>query len=569
MKREFARCVKSYLCIGLVIGIGQLTNAEDGKPSPSDKQDHIAELQAEAIAAGKADFGHWGTDPDDYIQWGSHSNRLIPVYTFGTANAGDGINLSSYVGANSPYRNEDTVRRMYGYVPEGTVNPEADWMDQTNIMDMQRAAVKAGRKYIFLVVFDGMDWNTTQATAIHNKDAVLYSEGRGLGTHFQNYKAAGTSQFGWMVTSPHNDGTDTDVDDQSVSNPGGNLRGGYSARSGGNTPWQTAPDIGYLIGKPSDGHPRHAYTDSAASATSMTAGIKTYNGAINIDPTGQPVETIVHELQRDGYRVGIVSSVPISHATPACAYAHNVSRSDYQDISRDMLGLPSIFHPDNPLPGLDVVIGGGFGKRADDGDSQGKNYEPGNVYFAASDLKQANIDQGGKYVTAVRQQGSNGGLMLRRAARRAAQGKHRLLGFYGVGKYNGHLPFQTADGDYKPVPGRKKEAEEYSEADVTENPTLKLMTNAAITVLSADDEAKGFWLMVEAGDVDWANHDDNLDNSIGAVNSGDQAVRAITRWVEKNSNWDESLLIVTADHGHDFHLKKPEALVSARVAVAE
>lgn len=67
--------------------------------------------------------------------------------------------------------------------------------------------------------------------------------------------------------------------------------------------------------------------------------------------------------------------------------------------------------------------------------------------------------------------------------------------------------------------------------------------------------------MVEPGDVDWANHDDNLDCSIGAVNSGDAAVKVITDWVEQHSNWQESLLIVTADHGHYFHFKNAELLI--------
>lgn len=93
-----------------------------------------------------------------------------------------------------------------------------------------------------------------------------------------------------------------------------------------------------------------------------------------------------------------------------------------------------------------------------------------------------------------------------------------------------------------------------------ENPTIADMTNAAITVLSKNP--KGFWLLVEPGDVDWANHDNNLDNSIGAVKSGDKAVKVITDWVEQNSNWQESLLIVTADHGHYFVLKRPDLLVA-------
>ena len=85
------------------------------------------------------------------------------------------------------------------------------------------------------------------------------------------------------------------------------------------------------------------------------------------------------------------------------------------------------------------------------------------------------------------------------------------------------------------------------------------MTSAALTVL--EQKPKGLWLMVEAGDVDWANHDNNLDNSIGAVNSGAAAVKVITDWVDQHSNWRESLLIVTADHGHYLVLDQPQALI--------
>jgi len=521
--------------------------------------DHVRELQQQAIAGGKADFGHWGTDPDNYTHWRSHSNRLIPIYTFGTKDAGDGIDLDSYRGENSPYRDEAKVRRLYGRVPERTVNPAADWMDQTNVADIQRAAAAAGRRHIFLVVFDGMDWQTTQAAAIVNEGTVCYSEGKGRGTHFQTYDADGTAQFHYCVTSPHNEGTDVDADAQTVKNPGGTIFGGYDASVGGATPWAIPADAGYLIGKPAEGSPKHAYTDSASSAASLTAGIKTFNNAINVGAAGEQVSTVAHELQDRGWATGAVSSVPISHATPACAYAHNVTRNDYQDISRDMLGLPSIAHSEQPLAGMDVVIGGGYGRRGDEGKSQGTNYEAGNVYLADSDLQRVSTDNGGRYVTAVRTPGKDGSRLLRDAATRAREGHHRLLGFFGVGAFNGHLPFQTADGRYDPVPGNGKKAEENSTADVFENPTLADMTEAAISVLETNDT--GFWLMVEAGDVDWANHDNNIDNSIGAVNSGDAAIRVITNWVERNSDWTESLVIVTADHGHMLQLTKPELLV--------
>ncbi|MCA9116749.1 MAG: alkaline phosphatase, partial [Planctomycetaceae bacterium] len=128
-----------------------------------------------------------------------------------------------------------------------------------------------------------------------------------------------------------------------------------------------------------------------------------------------------------------------------------------------------------------------------------------------------------------------------------------------------HLPYQTANGDFQPAPGRAK-AEVYSPADLDENPTLSDMTEAALTVLARNP--KGFWLLVEAGDVDWANHDNNLDNSIGAVFSGEAAIRVVTDWVEQHSNWEESLLIVTADHGHFLVLDQPEALASSKAEAA-
>ena len=67
--------------------------------------------------------------------------------------------------------------------------------------------------------------------------------------------------------------------------------------------------------------------------------------------------------------------------------------------------------------------------------------------------------------------------------------------------------------------------------------------------------------MVEAGDVDWANHNNNIDDSIGAVFSGAKAFDAITNWVEKNSNWEDTLLIVTADHGHMMNVVDLERLI--------
>jgi alkaline phosphatase len=537
--------------------------AEETKTEKS--TDPVRELQVQAGQNQKSPLGYWGTDPENFFGWKSHSNRLIPVYTFGTKGGGSGVDLDSWTGGNSPYRDEEKLRKIYGYLPERTVDPQAVWMDQTNVYDIQAAAMEAGRRYVFLVVFDGMDWQTTQAAAIWNSGKI-YSEGRGHGTHFQEYDAAGTSQYGYMVTSPHNEGTDVDPTTQTVKNPGGTIKGGYHAAAGGVSPWSPVADPGYLIGKPSEGFPTHAYTDSSSSASSMTTGTKLFNGGVNVGPSGEPLTTIAHQMQERGYAVGAVTSVPISHATPAGAYAHNVSRDDYQDLTRDMLGLKSVQHPQSPLPGMDVLIGCGQGTMKDTNKGQGDNFVPGNIYLTDADLMSVDVNNGGKYITAVRTPGVNGADLMEMATQRAVQGNHRLLGFFGMGIYNGHLPMRTADGGYDPVRGAGKTGEEYSANDLSENPTLAQMTSAAIGVLSSQE--KGFWLMVESGDVDWANHDDNIDASIGAVNSGDDAVRVITDWVEKNSNWNESLLLVTADHGHLFYLTDPTLLTGRHAAGA-
>jgi alkaline phosphatase len=277
------------------------------------------------------------------------------------------------------------------------------------------------------------------------------------------------------------------------------------------------------------------------------------------------VSSIGRELQQRGVAIGVVTSVPISHATPACAYANNVHRDDYQDLSRDLLGLPSVAHAE-PLPGVDVLIGCGWGENKQADKAQGDNYVPGNSYLTDADL--AAIDRfnnpPGKYVVARRTPGETGQKILQAAAQQAAESNQRLFGYFGT--KGGHLPFATANGDYQPTRSVPASAESYSPADLSENPTLADFTLAALTVL--ETKPNGYWLLVEAGEVDWANHANNLDNSIGAVLSGDQAFATACNWIEQHGGWDDTAIIVTADHGHYFFLNEPEALLSADQSAA-
>jgi alkaline phosphatase len=537
--------MRSLFCrvlLGLVFGsIGANASAQT---------DYIKELQTKAIEQNKAGWGYWGPSSESYSNWTTHSNRLVPVYTFGIA-------LDSVRGEKSIYRDAERLKKLYGHEPSGTVNPNAIYFDQTDIYRLQKEAIAAGKKKIILVVFDGMDWQSARNAAIA-RTGRIYSEGKGSGLGFQDYAQPGlVTDYGYMVTSPANDGTNVNVDDQKVTKQG-DTKGGYAWEIAGEYPWSTAKDLKYLI---ASGTPKHAYTDSSSSASSMTAGIKTYNDGVNVDPFGREVVTIGRELQEEGFAVGAVTSVPISHATPACAYAVNVHRDDYQDLTNDMLGVPSVSHPGG-LPGLDVAIGCGWGEVKDKDGAQGKNFVPGNRYLTDATLKTIDYKNGGKYVVAQRTASVSGAEALKSAAALAASEKKNLFGFFGV--KGGHLPFQTADGKYDPTVsiGALKgtpDNEVYTENDVKENPTLQEMTEAALDVLNAKSDR--WWLMVEAGDVDWANHANNLDNSIGAVYSGEAAFNAITQYLEKHKMWDEAIVIVTADHGHYFNLLEPSVLV--------
>ncbi len=549
---HFVSKTTNLLCLLLMIAVACLICVKAPYWFPVNTGDTLNDIQRQAILHNKADWGYWGTNPEVFTEWDSHSNRLIPIYTFG-------IDLDQYQNENSIYRDLDRINQLYGRQTHATVHAAADYIDQTDIYRLQQDAVEQGKKYIFLVVFDGMDWQTTRAAAIYRSQQVNYSEGRGNGLAFQDYDKT-TTDFGFHACSPFNDSTTFDIDAQIVTGRNERLYGGYNPLVGGFHPWDKPASYPYLIGK--DLANPHAYTDSAASATSMTCGIKTYNGAINVDPDGQHVTPIARELQAKGFLVGAVTSVPFSHATPACTYGNNVERGDYQDISRDLLGISSIANR-QPLSGMDVLIGCGWGVEPETKEDfetvkeeQGINFVVGNKYLAEEDLAKINYTNGGRYEVAIRTTGVSGKQALDSATNACLEKGLRLFGMFGTKE--AHLPYATANGDFVPTAGRT-EHEVYTKGDLFENPTLADMTESALKVLEKNEA--GFWLLVEAGDVDWANHQNSIDNSIGAVFSGEAAFNKITEWIERNDCWDESAVIVTADHGHLFVMERPEALI--------
>jgi len=77
----------------------------------------------------------------------------------------------------------------------------------------------------------------------------------------------------------------------------------------------------------------HYVTDSAASATALSSGIKTYNGAIAVDMEKETVETVLERAKSLNKKTGIVVTSQINHATPASYLAHNESRHNYDEIA--------------------------------------------------------------------------------------------------------------------------------------------------------------------------------------------------------------------------------------------
>jgi alkaline phosphatase len=550
-------------------------------PCTARAEDRLKELQTEYASSPDEKLTrvyHFGSqgNGDVFSNHGSHSNRQVPVYVFGRK-----ADLGLVTGANSSYRDPEKLRKIYGFLPENTVNPEAEYGDQSDLNRVMKDAVAKGVKHIFIVWFDGLDWPTTQAAAIVKSNKV-FTEGKGAGLIFQDYDADGSAQYGYVVTSPTHDKTVLDVDSQSVTIPKGSLGGGYDVRIAGPNPWTLGPlgekAPGYFKGQGGHdqdregiaavGRLRHAYTDSSQSAAEVASGVKAYNGGVNVGDDGRLIPTLFHQLQAEGWKAGTVTSVPFCHASPAGMYGQNVYRDDYQDLARCMFGLPGILqeaHQAPLLPGLDVVIGTGYGIKMEEQHvkRQGKNAVADHLFLADADRAAVDVKNGGKYLVVETQIGTNGGEALAKAAAEAASKGLRLFGWYGTEKID-HLPFRTADGRFDPSPnpakpGKKPAAESYTPAEIDSQPSLAQMTDAALAVLAKPDQK--FILFVESGDVDFALHANNLDNAVGAVYSGEDAIKRIIHWVETNSNWDDSMVLVSSDHGHYMVLDDPQGLL--------
>ncbi len=263
-----------------------------------------------------------------------------------------------------------------------------------------------------------------------------------------------------------------------------------------------------------------SYTDSAAAGTALMTGQKTANGRINMDWRGeQPLQTIAQIAMDHGRAAGAVASVMVSHATPAAVIAHNVSRNNYSEIFNEMVASD-----------LDVIMGGGHPLY----DNSGNPIEP--------ETDEAYQFVGGAQTLGAmtREAGLNGFAFIdtKEAFEALAAGGRAPERVVGVARTGSTL--QALRDDLPAADGPSGMA---FNANV---PDLATMTLGALNVLSQKED--GFFLMAEGGAVDWMGHANNMPRFIEEQIDFNAAVDAVIAWVEENSSWDETLLIVTSDH---------------------
>lgn len=269
--------------------------------------------------------------------------------------------------------------------------------------------------------------------------------------------------------------------------------------------------------------------DSAATMTAMMTGAKTLDGRIDVDPQGKPLVTLAEIAHEAGLAAGAITTVPLSHATPASGGgAHALSRNDYAGIANEMLDADV----------LTVLMGAGHPGYDDDAnpvaDPPAKRYG----YVGGPETWRALVagTHPGDWTLATE---------AREFAALAACGRlpdgTRPARLIGVPRVHTTLqekrkPWPAPDDPPFATPGN---------AGV---PDLATMTRGALNLLA--DDPDGFFLVVEGGAVDWGLHANRLGRTVEEMLGFLAAARAVVEFVESHGGWERNLVILTADHDH-------------------
>jgi alkaline phosphatase len=255
-------------------------------------------------------------------------------------------------------------------------------------------------------------------------------------------------------------------------------------------------------------------TDSAASSTQMASGEWAGAQMIGIDAEGNPVKTILEIAEEMGKSTGLVTDTGITHATPAGFSAHQTHRSKQDRIAVDLLEAE-----------VDVMLAGGL-----------EWWIPNEANDAASVTYRELVERtGGTIEIRSRRQDSRN--LLKEAEARGlalcfnkAQLDQvfgdRILGLFAANALMNGIQETRNKGN----PDRSV-------------PTLTELTAKALEVLSRNPN--GFFLMVEAGLIDWAGHDNDTGTLLHEMIKFDETVALVHEWARGRR---DTLVLITADH---------------------
>lgn len=268
-------------------------------------------------------------------------------------------------------------------------------------------------------------------------------------------------------------------------------------------------------------------TDSAASGTGWATGVKTSNGRISTTAgTDLDLKTLLELAQKGGYATGDVSTAELTDATPAVLASH-VSARGCQGPA-DMAACPQ-----------DKKSAGGPGSIAE----QEVDHHV-NVLLGGGKQRFDQVIDGGKYTgqTVIASAQAQGYQVVTDAAGlNNVQGKH-VLGLFSAG----NMTLEWTGALAAPYPGSGPQTCQQNQRPANE-PALADMTKKAISLLEKVGSDKGFFLQVEGASIDKQDHAANPCGQIGETIAFDQAVKVGMDYAKTHP---DTLIIVTADHGH-------------------
>ena len=245
-------------------------------------------------------------------------------------------------------------------------------------------------------------------------------------------------------------------------------------------------------------------TDSAAAATQFATGVKTHPEALGVDVNDKKANSVLYNAKQKGYATGVLTDVYVLDATPAAFFAHQSNRLMRDGIIEDMI----VTQPD-------IVLGAGLNYFVSKADLKNPKYQEllKDVPYLKEIKGQAKKDDNLSKVI-------NSGYSLaftKQEMENLNSGK--ILGLFAPVFFP---PYPPADW---------------------QGPTLLDMTKKAISVLSEND--KGFFLLVEAGAIDWVAHENDPQALLQELLEFDETLGYLKKFADKNK---DTLVIVTADH---------------------